>query len=317
MGLESQCIKKSACLPTFGEVAEAWAQTRASRGEQSVARSIGGPLTSSPVTARATAIHLANVVTSWKNTHAASTASTYRAILLLICKFADRLHGTDLQHQLPRVPRGQPRTLTSTEAEFNAMYRAAKPWMRAFLLLTRTLGLRRNEALRICPAHIERDGDLLSFRRKMDGTSTIPLTLELSALFAAHAGKPNTPIIDSIKGARVTADSVQDEWNRLRRTCPINPRLTPHDLRRTACKRVYDQTHDLRICQQLLGHRSIASTLRYIGAVDHGKLKTAILNTAPHPGIAIDAPHWPPLPVPRGRHAVSIDSLPLPTEVKQ
>src|SRR5437016_6148810 len=82
-------------------------------------------------------------------------ASTSRAVLLLICKRADRLYATDLAHNLPRVPRGQARTLTSTEAEFNAMFRAAKPWMRAFLLLTRSLGLRRNEALRICPANIE------------------------------------------------------------------------------------------------------------------------------------------------------------------
>jgi len=61
----------------------------------------------------------------------------------------------------------------------------------------------------------------------------------------------------------------------------VNPRLTPHDLRRTVAKRVYDITCDLRIVQQLLGHRHITSTLHYIGAVDRSALRDALNQVQP------------------------------------
>lgn len=199
-----------------------------------------------------------------------------------MCKLADRLYQTNIRDDVPRVPPTQLRTLTATEPEFLALLRHAKPWMKAFLLLARSLGLRNIEARSIRPGDIQHDAGTLFFSRKQEGDSNLPLTPELAAIFARHANKPDTPLLECIAKRPVSHDMVGREWIRIRKLAGVNPRLTPHDLRRTVCKRVYDATKDLRLCQQLLGHRSLQSTLRYVGAFDRTQLRQHILAAAPN-----------------------------------
>jgi len=44
----------------------------------------------------------------------------------------------------------------------------------------------------------------------------------------------------------------------------VNDELTAHDLRRTAATILYGATKDLRVPQQLLGHKNLSSTLEYL-----------------------------------------------------
>jgi len=45
-------------------------------------------------------------------------------------------------------------------------------------------------------------------------------------------------------------------------------RLSPHDLRRTAARRAYDEGCPLPLIQRMLGHSDVSTTMRYIGADD-------------------------------------------------
>lgn len=44
-----------------------------------------------------------------------------------------------------------------------------------------------------------------------------------------------------------------------------NNRLTPHDLRRTAARIAYEQSHKLILVQKMLGHKDINTTMLYLG----------------------------------------------------
>ena len=221
------------------------------------------------------------LVAEWKSRLMPNTVSTYRTQLKMICKLCDRMHHTDIAAVVPRVAGSQPKTLTATEDEFSRLHAFASPMMKIFLLLTRSLGMRNSEALRICPANVQPDGGTLYVRRKMDGASDIPLTPALARIFLAHAHQPDIPLCEAAHGAPVGAPRIAYEWKLLKKKANVNPRLTPHDLRRTIAKRLYDDTKDLRLVQALLGHRNIATTLRYVGAADKAALKLAITNAQP------------------------------------
>ena len=49
--------------------------------------------------------------------------------------------------------------------------------------------------------------------------------------------------------------------------------LRPHQLRHTLTTRVLQATSDLRLVQSALGHRSIASTVRYTAVSDRARTK--------------------------------------------
>ncbi len=50
----------------------------------------------------------------------------------------------------------------------------------------------------------------------------------------------------------------------VKRKCGITRKLTPHDLRRTTARRVYQITKDLRVVQAFLGHSDLVSTVWYL-----------------------------------------------------
>lgn len=65
-------------------------------------------------------------------------------------------------------------------------------------------------------------------------------------------------------------------WRKVRKRAGVNPRLTLHGFRHTLAVSLYAISHDLRLVQQMLGHRSLASTMRYLEHDDPGKLKPII-----------------------------------------
>jgi len=229
-----------------------------------------------------TAPPLAALVNSWKAQFTRSTAYTYRCALRRFLLWVDKLHQTDHAASLPKLPIPLARTVTADDAEFQRLYFLADNWMRAILLLTRTLGLRHSEALAITPRHLDKHSMTVSFPRKCEGTSQLPLSNDLAQLFAAaQAIDPDQPIVTTLRGHSVSRSAVGAHFNALKRRARVNPALHIHDLRRTAATRVYEETADLRVAQQLLGHTRLETTLHYLGTIDTNKLRDAVTRTAP------------------------------------
>ncbi len=208
----------------------------------------------------------------------------------------DTASGSSLLATLPRVPAPNPRTTVITDTDFAKMYMLASPWMRAFLLLCRTMGLRNAEARAIRPADYNPETNRLNFDRKMQGTSNLPVPAELAKLFVwAQQVAPDTPLLQTMSGRKICEHMLYDNWTKLRTRAGVSPSITIHDLRRTVAKRAYDDTKDLRIVQQILGHRRLSSTLQYIGSMPDTDLARVINDARP----------------------LDLDLIPLATEVKQ
>ncbi len=62
-------------------------------------------------------------------------------------------------------------------------------------------------------------------------------------------------------------------WQKAKKKAHANPSLWMHDLRRTAAVALYEVSKDLRVVEQMLGHKSLSSTITYLEHRDPGKLR--------------------------------------------
>ena len=55
----------------------------------------------------------------------------------------------------------------------------------------------------------------------------------------------------------------------------LNGHLATHSLRKSFAQRLYEQTGDIFACQEMLGHRSVATTQEYLG-VNYASVREAV-----------------------------------------
>jgi site-specific recombinase XerD len=65
-------------------------------------------------------------------------------------------------------------------------------------------------------------------------------------------------------GQHITANAVRLECQETRRICKIPKPITPHSLRHAFAVHLLEQGTDVRTIQLLLGHRSLATTAKYL-----------------------------------------------------
>ena len=67
-----------------------------------------------------------------------------------------------------------------------------------------------------------------------------------------------------IQGQHISRNAVEDICKKTRRLCHIHKPITPHSLRHAFAVHLLEQGVDVRTIQLLLGHRSLATTARYL-----------------------------------------------------
>jgi len=67
-----------------------------------------------------------------------------------------------------------------------------------------------------------------------------------------------------IPGRHISTDAVKQACQKARRRCPIPKPTTPHSLRHAFAVHLLESGTDVRTIQLLLGHRSLATTARYL-----------------------------------------------------
>lgn len=214
----------------------------------------------------------------WEEEFSQNTAYAYsRAIHATQRWLAQRLKVPE--KKLPYVKPGAQRTTRPSEDEVSIMLAKAEPALKLVLLLCAHCGLRSGEAMRIAPADFNEKEKQIVFTQKGKAKRTSYVTDEISQLFhlAQDTGEPLTPYTQRLAGERpFTFAVMQARWRKLKKQSGVNPKLHMHDLRRYIATRAYEATKDLRVAQQLLGHKSLASTLRYIAPFDAPKLQPLI-----------------------------------------
>jgi integrase len=151
--------------------------------------------------------------------------------------------------------------------------------MRCWICLTAGHGLRRSEAILICPANFNAEEKNITFRiPKTESNSTLPASAELRAYFelVQPVDNVNTPLVALLYGKKLKRQAIDRAWNRLKKKAGVNPQLRIHDLRRTIAVRTYRETKDLMAVKKILGHKQLISTLRYIEFVDPANIRPVI-----------------------------------------
>lgn len=128
-------------------------------------------------------------------------------------------------------------------------------------------GLRRTETLRVTPRSWDRQAHTVAIEVKGGRIRVAQITADVENLLIAadeNNPAPDDPYICVLHGKPIGPHGLNRAWQVHKRNCGISTHIIPHDLRRTAATIVYASTHDLRVPQQLLGHKNLSSTLDYL-----------------------------------------------------
>jgi integrase/recombinase XerD len=160
---------------------------------------------------------------------------------------------------LPKKPQTLPVVLSPSEL---LHFLTCVPGLmhRAILTVCYAAGLRISEAVRL------HSGDIDS-QRMVQKDRYVMLSAKLLEILRAwwrHA-KPTTWLFPGrLPGRHITKDAVEQACAKARRRSGIDKPITPHLLRHSFAAHLLESGANVRTIQLLLGHRSLATTARYL-----------------------------------------------------
>jgi len=214
----------------------------------------------------------------YRTRHSAASAARALAAWRSFSRYCKRrgVIETDPAREVdfPRLPRRLPRTLPSLDLNAAldrlASGDAAAPRDRALLEVLYSTGLRLSELVGLNHGDVHREGGLLRVRGKGRRERVVPIgDAALAALDAYLAGaggaarRPADPVFVNARGQRLSGRTVQRVTARRLGQVAHGLGVSPHALRHSFASHLLDGGADLRAIQELLGHRSLASTQVY------------------------------------------------------
>ena len=140
-------------------------------------------------------------------------------------------------------------------------------------------GLRVGATVRLQVGDVNLESNELFLRRTKGGRSDYAvmgkaLAREL-AEYLNHAGLVDGPLFPARHGGEQTTRHVARRLSAWLKKAGIERPLSPHSLRHTCACRAYARTGDPFVVKEVMRHRSLASTLRYVG-VDRDRVRQAL-----------------------------------------
>jgi site-specific recombinase XerD len=149
-------------------------------------------------------------------------------------------------------------------------------------------GLRVSEAVRLRPTDIDSQRMVIRVEQgKGQKDRYVMLSPRLLQILRNwwQVEKPRQWLFPGgVLGAHITRGAVEDACKKAHRLCRINKPITPHSLRHAFAVHLLERGTDVRTIQLLLGHRSLATTSRYLRiATVKVCATTSPLDLLPHP----------------------------------
>ena len=197
----------------------------------------------------------------------------------------------------PKVPQTLPIVLSPEEViQFLTGIRIRKH--RVILTACYAAGLRVSEAVALTPPAIDSKSMVLRVdqgKGKKDRYVMLsPKLLEILREWW-RVERPQHWLFPGDKpGCHISAHAVAWECRHVRRTCKISKPITPHSLRHAFAVHLLESGTDIRTIQLLLGHRSLATTAKYLRiAISKVCSTTSPLDLLPRP-VFIEVQPTPP-----------------------
>jgi len=137
---------------------------------------------------------------------------------------------------------------------------------KALFTLMYSAGLRVGEVLNLTLADIDSDRMQICIKQgkgKKDRYAILSEKVLGMLREYEKAFQPTTFLFEGQNGGKYSASSIQALMRKHRTICGIKKKATPHTLRHSFATHLLDNGTDIRIIQQLLGHRYIAATQIY------------------------------------------------------
>jgi integrase/recombinase XerC len=174
------------------------------------------------------------------------------------------------QVRSPRLGRRLPSVLPKDEAT-QLLDAAPEPTAagardRALLELLYASGLRVAEGCGLDLDDVDEARRTVRVLGKGDKERVVPVgetALEALDTYLAMRGRQRGPLFLNARGGRLTPRSAHRIVKRLARRAGITQRVTPHTLRHSFATHMLGEGADLRLIQELLGHRRLSTTQRY------------------------------------------------------
>lgn len=187
----------------------------------------------------------------------------------------------------PKKPQKLPIVL-SPEEVMQFLRAVASTKHRVILTTCYAAGLRISEALALKPPAIDSKRMVLRVEQgKGQKDRYVMLSPQLLAILRDwwRLERPQHWLFPGDKpGQYISKDAVEQACQKARRLCHIPKPITPHSLRHAFAVHLLEQGTDVRIIQLLLGHRSMATTARYLRiATSNVCSTTSPLDLLPHP----------------------------------
>lgn len=170
---------------------------------------------------------------------------------------------------IPHVKNVQPRGNTIGKDALERLLGNAPQHMRMYILLCSDLAMRAGAAVKLSENDWDNDEGAFRFKTKSGIIVHLPLTKRVRAMVdIAHSYRcadSATPYVTRLGGpdVRYMYHSYGRQLKLMLAELGID-KITTHDLRRSAARRMYTSTKDLQVVQALLGHTNIASTFNYL-----------------------------------------------------
>ena len=170
----------------------------------------------------------------------------------------------------PRLGRRLPSFLPKDESKdlLDATFEASDAGRRdrALLELLYASGLRVAECCGLDLEDVDRRHGTVRVLGKGNRERMVPVGDAALAALDAYLGARGAaagPLFRNLRGKRLTTRSVHRIVGRRARAAGIDRRVTPHTLRHTFATHLLGEGADLRLIQELLGHRRLSTTQRY------------------------------------------------------
>jgi site-specific recombinase XerD len=139
---------------------------------------------------------------------------------------------------------------------------------RAILTTCYAAGLRISEAVALTPPAIDSKRMVLRVEQgkgqKDRYVMLSPKLLEVLRTWWRMEKPKDWLFPGDMPGQHITKGAVERECQKAHRTCKIPKPITPHSLRHAFAVHLLEQGTDVRTIQLLLGHRSLATTAKYL-----------------------------------------------------
>jgi integrase/recombinase XerD len=159
-------------------------------------------------------------------------------------------------------------------------------------------GLRISEAVRLRPADIDSQRMVIRVEQgkgQKDRYVMLSPKLLESLRNWWRVAKPKSWLFPGdLAGAHISKDAVEQACQKAQRRCGIPKPITPHSLRHAFAVHLLESGTDVRTIQLLMGHRSLATTARYLRiATSKVCATTSPLDLLPRPIAAEPKPAAP------------------------